>query len=103
MTTTPPLRYVVLYHDGVAEPHYDVMFEWTEGGALMTLRSPAWPIAGPTPVLKLDDHRREYLDYEGPVSGDRGFVRRVQAGTYNARPQWDDPYVLDVWIEVPQR
>ncbi len=33
-------------------------------------------------VTPLPDHRREYLDYEGPVSGDRGHVRRVAAGSF---------------------
>jgi hypothetical protein len=28
----------------------------------------------------LGDHRIAYLDYEGPVSGDRGYVRRLDAG-----------------------
>ena len=28
------------------------------------------------------NHRLLYLDYEGPVSGGRGQVRRVDAGTY---------------------
>lgn len=31
---------------------------------------------------RLADHRLEYLEYEGPVSGDRGTVRRVDAGTF---------------------
>lgn len=30
----------------------------------------------------LADHRKAYLDYEGPLSGDRGCVRRWDAGTY---------------------
>jgi hypothetical protein len=30
----------------------------------------------------LGDHRRDYLDYEGPVSGERGRVRRIDEGTY---------------------
>lgn len=29
---------------------------------------------------RLADHRREYLTYEGPVSGGRGRVRRVAEG-----------------------
>lgn len=29
----------------------------------------------------LGDHRKIYLDYEGPLSGDRGRVRRWDAGT----------------------
>ncbi len=31
---------------------------------------------------QLADHRLAYLDYEGPVSGDRGSVRRLDSGTF---------------------
>jgi hypothetical protein len=98
-----PLRYVVLYHDGIDKPHYDLMFEDAPGGKLLTWRSAAWPIERHTPLEKLDDHRREYLDYEGPLSGDRGFVRRIEAGTYQARPQWDDPFLCDLVLLTPRR
>lgn len=30
---------------------------------------------------RLPDHRSQYLDYEGPISGNRGEVRRLLAGT----------------------
>lgn len=33
-------------------------------------------------VDQLPDHRTAYLDYEGPVSSDRGSVRRLDSGTY---------------------
>jgi hypothetical protein len=33
-------------------------------------------------VERLADHRLAYLDYEGPVSGDRGIVRRLDTGTF---------------------
>ncbi len=33
-------------------------------------------------AAQLGDHRRDYLEYEGEVSGDRGRVIRVAAGTY---------------------
>jgi hypothetical protein len=33
-------------------------------------------------VERLADHRLAYLDYEGPVSGDRGSVRRLDTGTF---------------------
>ena len=42
----PPLRYVILWHDGVAEPHFDLMFETLPGSALATWRSPRWPVEG---------------------------------------------------------
>jgi len=31
-------------------------------------------------VLRLPDHRAVYLEYEGPVSGNRGSVQRLRAG-----------------------
>ena len=31
---------------------------------------------------RLPDHRRAYLDYEGPISGDRGRVHQVASGSY---------------------
>ena len=78
------LRYVVLHHTGVTEPHYDLMFETARGSKLETFRSPAWPPDNDTKVVPLGEHRRAYLEYEGPVSGGRGWVKRVAAGTYRA-------------------
>jgi hypothetical protein len=34
------------------------------------------------PARALDDHRRVYLDYEGVISGGRGWVRRCDQGLY---------------------
>jgi hypothetical protein len=76
------LRYVILHHTGVAEPHYDLMIESRPGGPLHTWRCPAWPIERATRVERIADHRRAYLDYEGEVGGGRGEVRRVAAGTF---------------------
>ncbi len=74
------LQYVILRHEGIDSPHFDLMFETTAGGLLATWRSDAWPIEQPTPLLRLGDHRRDYLTYEGPLTGNRGSVRRVEAG-----------------------
>ena len=76
----PSLRYVVLRHEGVPDPHYDLMFETLPGSPLATWRSHRWPIDGDTPLQRLPDHRREYLDYEGPLTGHRGNVWRVTTG-----------------------
>src|SRR5438270_849624 len=40
----PALRYVVLRHDGIDDPHFDLTFETSSGPALATWRSPQWPI-----------------------------------------------------------
>ena len=74
------LRYVILWHDGIREPHYDLMFETLPGSALATWRSPRWPVEASTAVARLKDHRRAYLDYEGELTERRGRVTRVAAG-----------------------
>lgn len=76
-------RYVILQHllpAGSGRPsHYDVMLE--QQGALLTWAVAELPRAGlQTTAIKLPDHRLAYLDYEGPISGDRGQVHRVRAG-----------------------
>ena len=75
-----PLRYVVLHHCDVAEPHFDLMFETYPGSMLATWRSQQWPIEHTKPLTRLRDHRRLYLDYEGDIAGDRGNVTRVAEG-----------------------
>lgn len=75
------LQFVVLKHEGVDPPHYDLMFETIAGGQLATWRSDVWPVVEDTPLVHLPDHRRQYLTYQGPVSNDRGHVRRVAEGT----------------------
>jgi hypothetical protein len=80
MTAGRGARYVVLRHEGIPAPHFDFMFERSPGGPLVTFRIDVWPVDREITVVPLSDHRRDYLDYEGPVSGDRGFVRHVSAG-----------------------
>lgn len=73
-------RYVVLTHD---HPflHWDLMLE--QDGRLRTWRLLGEPQAGAVVAAEsLPDHRIDYLDYEGPVSGGRGSVRRLEAGEY---------------------
>lgn len=78
------MRFVILRH--VCEDlHYDFMIE--KGGALLT-----WRIMPDSFVRMLDgvavdaerisDHRNEYLNYEGPVSGGRGRVEIFDGGEY---------------------
>lgn len=78
------LRYVVLRHDQVDEPHYDLMLERTVGGALATWRLSHWPPEPGDSPEPIADHRPAYLDYQGPVSGNRGQVRRVAQGHYQS-------------------
>ena len=76
-------RYVILEHDH-PRWHWDLMLE--AGDALRTWRLEAWPedglVVGAEPI---GDHRIAYLDYEGPVSGNRGRVQRRDEGTYTGQ------------------
>jgi hypothetical protein len=88
------LRYAILHHTGVPAPHYDLVFELTPGGRLATWRSPDWPVQSGTLVERLADHRLAYLDYEGPVSDNRGHVARVLGGTLRLQALTDDLVIL---------
>ncbi len=81
-------RFVVLEHELPPESgrtnHWDLLLEqppvW--GGMLLSFEvsNPLAEWGPPTAVLKLPDHRPLYLSYEGPISGNRGSVRRVLEG-----------------------
>jgi hypothetical protein len=54
-----------------------------QGGLLASWALPAEPTIGcvlNAEILK--DHRLDFLDFEGPLDGDRGHVSRHDAGTY---------------------
>jgi hypothetical protein len=86
-------RFVVLRHE-ISEAnsferksHFDLMLEAPDALGICTLRTWAldqWPLepAEATTAIPLPDHRLAYLEYEGPISGNRGSVHRVARGTY---------------------
>ena len=75
-----PLKYVVLRHEGVNPPHFDLMFETSRGSELATWQSAIWPVCRRTSLTRIGDHRRAYLTYEGAISDNRGWVKRVGWG-----------------------
>ena len=95
-------RFVLLFHECPASAdvasHWDLMLE--HEGALLTWRFETLPDAwqsvtpvnesaklGPLAAQPLAPHRIEYLDYEGPISGDRGHVSRWDRGDYTVLNQ----------------
>lgn len=79
-------RFVLLYHqlpkDHERDSHWDLMLEG--GDHLLTWaldKSPTEFRSGE--ALQLPNHRLAYLTKEGDVSGGRGTVRRVDAGTFD--------------------
>jgi hypothetical protein len=98
-------RFVLLLHDCPGDfprpTHCDLMLE--AGAVLQTWALAELPngwqaladdagrltfsASNSVAVERLGDHRLAYLDYEGPVSGDRGRVRRLDAGKYSEQEE----------------
>ena len=73
-------RFVILEHD-YPTTHWDLMLE--ADSVLRTWRLARPPQSGETiDATSVCDHRLHYLDYEGPISGDRGHVVRWEWGTF---------------------
>jgi hypothetical protein len=74
-------RFVLLEHDH-PHLHLDLMLE--VGAVLWTWQLPSIPEEGSAvEARRIFDHRLVYLDYEGPISGNRGQVRRLDTGLYD--------------------
>ncbi|MCH8879435.1 MAG: hypothetical protein IID34_06075 [Planctomycetes bacterium] len=79
-------RFVILHHVGYGRPHWDFMLEqdqslatWRVYHDLLEAGKEEWEL------FRIEDHRKFYLDHEGPIAGHRGEVRRVCGGTYELR------------------
>ena len=81
-------RFAVLHHSiprgAERGSHWDLLLEQPPGlgDGLKTFEICVPPEAWgkPSVARQLSDHRHHYLDYEGPVSGNRGHVARVMEG-----------------------
>ena len=85
-------RYVILTHD---HPflHWDFMLE--AGAVLRTWRLAEQPRPGAQIVATpIGDHRPAYLDYEGPLSGNRGAVTQWDCGHYALLESTDQRHVI---------
>jgi hypothetical protein len=97
----PSRPFVILHHVPAGPEHWDLMLD--AGERLVTwqlLDDPRMLTASPAPgavrARRIADHRRAYLDYEGPVSGGRGSVSRVDRGHYALVEQQADRWVLQL-------
>jgi len=73
-------RFCILLHD---KPfwHWDFLLE--NGDHALCWRLLRQPCCEePIAAEQLQPHRLLYLDFEGPVSNDRGTVKRIAGGTY---------------------
>lgn len=97
-------RFVILEHvnapDDPTGRHYDLLLE--HGPACRTWRLAAIPACGGGEIgaVEAAPHRLAWLDHDaGPVSGDRGFARRIDGGTYEPAGTMDDREAVSVILE----
>jgi hypothetical protein len=90
-------RFVILRHENrdASQPsvHWDLMLE--SGSVLRTWALAAMPTPD-TPIAaeQLPDHRLHYLDYEGPISGNRGSVTRWDRGSFETLSETPTEFVV---------
>ncbi|GIW74631.1 MAG: hypothetical protein KatS3mg103_1153 [Phycisphaerales bacterium] len=99
-----PYRTVLLHHrlpDGSA--HYDWLLDRDGRGPLLTFRldRDISQDAEPFQAQPIADHRRLYLDYQGPIAGDRGHVERVACGRCLVALERADR--LRIWVRLGRR
>lgn len=88
-------RFVLLRHEcppDFGKPsHWDLMLQWGDVLRTWELRElpSQWASALQSEAnnynveaIALPDHRLAYLDFEGPLSGNRGSVRQCDSGNY---------------------
>jgi hypothetical protein len=76
-------RFVILRHD---DPHLHWDFLLEANNVAVTWRLLQQPEASVVvSAVRIAEHRLFYLDYEGPVSGNRGTVARLHSGRYTVQ------------------
>ena len=93
------MRFAVLLHEppaGASGRHHDLFLELDE--ALLSFKvEPAIPFDEESFVAwRQADHRKRYLDYEGPISGDRGRVTRVDSGPMRGAARPDRSFEVEL-------
>jgi len=85
MSTMP--RFVLHAHSGFGPTHYDLMIEQARSLATWQFQTDPSGLAdeerqksSPLPCRQIADHRKAYLDYQGPVSKGRGIIDRIDSG-----------------------
>src|SRR5262245_29754294 len=85
-------RYTISQHtNGPEADHLDLFLQ--VDGALKSWRIERTIFDAPQAATRTEDHRESYLDFEGPVSKNRGQVKIWDTGDYSA-DIWTDQRIV---------
>lgn len=94
-------RFSILLHD---HPYWHWDFLLEEGDSAQCWRLLRRPCCDePIAAERLAPHRLLYLEYEGPVSGNRGDVQRFGCGTYKVRSPHPNSQIELIGLDWAQR
>jgi hypothetical protein len=79
-----PRRFVLHHHRHPDGDHWDLMLEQAEAMATWRLQELPGSRCEPVRAVRIFDHRKTFLKYEGPISAGRGDVRIVDSGRYES-------------------
>ena len=90
------MKFVIHFHQDhhSEEDHYDFMVEPVDTTELLftwRIKKSDMPLLQSGSIItafKIQDHRKKYLSYEGPISCDRGRVEIFDSGKYET-VQWE--------------
>lgn len=92
-----PTRFVILQHEVEGGEHWDLMLEGKETLRTWRLvREPTGRTSLPIPAKRIFDHRKSFLEFEGPLRGKREQVRRVDTGTVEYKKITDSEWVFNL-------
>lgn len=90
-------RFAVVRHETPQpeDSHFDLFFEMAE--ALFSLKIKEWPESLECFECRRQfDHRKKYLDYQGPISQNRGTVRLWDQGVMTGQVKPEGAFEL--WL-----
>jgi len=78
-------KFSILKHILGEESHYDLLFE--KGNKLAAFRITSPIFSTPQSAIQNFDHRKIYLNYQGPISKNRGIVKMWDKGNYDIKKE----------------
>jgi hypothetical protein len=95
-------QFVVHAHKKIDVPvHYDLMLERGESLQTFRLELPPDRIKKRScEAIKINDHPRRFLFYEGSVHGGRGRIKMVDCGTYQLVGDDENRLELEFWGQL---
>lgn len=87
-------RYVILRHEGIEHPHFDLMIESVPGCVLWTWRCEGRPFEAGAVIRRIQNHRPAYLAKEGEIGAGKGHVKRVDEGEVDVERKGKEWHIL---------